>query len=108
MIDIWLDDVRDPPNNGLNWIHVRTAPHCIELLARSAGIVETLSLDHDLGEIPDATGHEGTGYDVALWLERAHFLGDHKMIPRWVLCHSANPVGRARILQAIAKFKPKP
>lgn len=103
-ICVWLDDIREPPNDGRNWLCVKTAAECIALLERSPRIVDVLSLDHDLGEHPDAPENPGTGYDVACWLEEraAHHPG-FETLPKRVLCHSANPVGRKRILQALAR-----
>jgi hypothetical protein len=40
-----------------------------------------------------------TGYDVATWLEKAVLTKGVKP-PKILRVHSANPVGRARILQA--------
>lgn len=103
MICVWLDDIREPPNDGRNWLCVSTAWQCIAVLQRNAGNVDTLSLDHDLGEHPDALKDPGTGYDVACWLEQVYAQGLTHYAPRYALCHSANPVGRKRILQALAR-----
>ena len=99
---LFVDDKQKPPDQ--TWNVVRTAKDAIEFI-RGTEIarkipnlcpfdheLEILSLDHDLGQ-------EETGYSVALWLESAvHLRG---MIPPKVLkVHSANPVGRARILQS--------
>lgn len=86
---IWLDDIRTPPEG---WEWARTAQEAIALL--ETGNVEEISLDHDLGEIL-------SGYDVACWIERAVF--DKRIrLPIWHV-HSANPVGRARIIAALER-----
>lgn len=87
---VWLDDERKMPE-GFD-LHVRTATEAIDVL--KTGKVQLISLDHDLGP-PEA----GTGYDVAAWIEEAAF---SKQIPRleWRI-HSANPVGRERMLAAL-------
>jgi hypothetical protein len=90
---VWLDDERPmPPGYDL---HVKSASEAIALLAR--GGVEVISLDHDLGE------ERGTGYDVACYIEQAAYSSELAQLE--VLVHSANPVGRARIEQAISQAK---
>lgn len=83
---IWLDDLRKMPV-GYD-IHVTTAQQAIELLGNKG--VTDISLDHDLGQ-----EECGTGYDVALWIERQAFLGF--LPPLYWQIHSANPVGRSNI-----------
>ena len=51
-------------------------------------------MDHDLGR-------EETGYDVLKWLEEGVATKKIDYIPDVILIHSANPVGRARMEQAI-------
>jgi len=85
---VWLDDVRTAPDG---WIHARWPDEVIELLI--AGGVTHLSLDHDLGD-----HRRGTGYDVLVRLEDA--VARRGIKPPSIAVHSANPVGRARMLQA--------
>lgn len=87
-IQLWVDDQRSPPSE-FN-AHAETYGEAIKYL--ESGKVVAISLDHDLGE-------EKTGYDVARWIEEKAFQG---VIPRirWSV-HSENPVGRARIAQAL-------
>ena len=93
---VFLDDERMPEDvPGLPdpdaWVIVRSAEECIALLA--AGGVEAVSLDHDLGaDVP-------TGYDVACWIEAAQVEGGP--LPARVYVHTANPVGRGRIVAAL-------
>lgn len=91
-IDIWLDDVRQPPDDG--WVWVETAEEAIDLMTilgmRQVGQV---SLDHDLG-IPLDSLKFTTGYDVVCWMELSHSWPELKPI-----VHSANPVGAARMRQ---------
>jgi hypothetical protein len=86
---LWLDDRRPaPPDFELV---VSNAQDAIDLI--QTGDVTYCSLDHDL-----AAG-DGTGYDVARFIEDAAY---HGMIPRlkWNV-HSANPAGAARMIQAL-------
>lgn len=93
---MFLDDERMPDGvPGLpepdDWVIVRSAAECIALLETREVIA--VSLDHDLGaDVP-------TGYDVACWLELAHAEG--RPVPPQLYVHTANPVGRARILAAL-------
>jgi hypothetical protein len=111
MIDIFLDDIRDPSFvgvDGMNWIVARTADECIALLEKHAGQVVTLSLDHDLADehyYQDKASKEKTCYDVALWIEEQAAAGNLKVVPKWMLVHSMNPVGKAKILKCIESIK---
>lgn len=92
---LWLDDVRPAPDG---WIHVLTAEEAIARFA--TGEVVAASLDHDLGP-SDA----GTGYDVLAWIESAMAVHAwYGPLPR-LHVHSANPVGRARMVAAVASIR---
>lgn len=87
---VWLDDYRFMPSNFDH--HATTAPDAIRML--ESGAVETISLDHDLGDESN-----GTGYDVARWIEAAAY---YNSIPpvRWMI-HSSNPVGAVNMARAL-------
>lgn len=125
-VNIFLDDIRAVPDDGREWILCKTAAECIELLQKHAGFVDTLSLDHDLGEIVLSDGTsvaldsdvfplvslrhstvftEETGYTVAKWIESEAFLGNFWHVPGHILCHSANPVGRRNILRCVENIR---
>jgi len=91
---IWLDDERPMPQ-GYD-VHCKTAAEAIALLKQ--GGVEGISLDHDLG--PEWAG---TGYDVASYIERAAHEGT--LAPLRLKLHTANPVGRERMAQALRSAK---
>ena len=87
---VWLDDVREMPEGFDYW--ARTAHAVVSLLLHGHDVTY-ISFDHDLGQ-------EKTGYSVATTIEsmiQGGFLT--KMIEYDV--HSANPVGRKRIIQAM-------
>lgn len=86
---MWLDDERPMPSGYTH--HVKTANEAIELL--KTGKVVTCSLDHDLGD------GNGTGYDVAKWIEQQAHAG---MLPK-IRCkvHSQNPAGARNIKLAL-------
>lgn len=89
-INVWLDDVRPMPAGYT--VHAKTSQEAIDLLAK--GDVDRISLDHDLGEY-----YNGSGYDVAKFIERQAF--DGKIKPPKVTLHTSSPVGRANMAQAI-------
>jgi len=91
---VWLDDERSMPTEYDH--HVKTAHEAIALIA--TGTVTLISLDHDLGE-----AQNGTGYDVACFIEQSAYDGQLASIE--VLIHSANPVGRIRMEQAIIRAR---
>jgi len=97
---IFLDDIRLPPS--LQWDIARDAHAAYALIreAYDAGREIVVSLDHDLGEdIP-------TGYDLLNWLERDVATTDFRPTIAFAI-HSANPVGRVRMEQAIRAIEAK-
>jgi hypothetical protein len=97
-VKVWLDDVREAPEG---WAHVKTPEEAIELLRSRR--VEEISLDHDLGlTTPES---ERTGYDVLAWLEEAVAMGTWEYAVPAIHIHSANPVGRQRMEQAIKSIR---
>lgn len=90
---VFLDDVREAP---LGWLRVYWPDEATTLLAQ--GGVTDLSLDHDLGD--DA---RGTGYDVLVWIEEA--VAMRSFVPPSILIHSANPVGRDRMLRCLVAIE---
>jgi len=85
---VYLDDERKP-NEG--WILVTRPCDAISLL--ETGLVEEISLDHDLGE------NNGDGYDVLLWIEREMVMNGRK--PPLIHVHTANPPARDRMIKAV-------
>ena len=110
---LWLDDMRDPAAFGCTgYVWVKNYDQAVAALA--TGKVTFASLDHDLS-IETAYNHgvpppgEKTGFDVICWME------ENGVWPReGVVCHSANPTGRARMMQIIdrayadGRLKPTP
>lgn len=93
---IWLDDIRDAPDE--TWTVARTARDALLMVNENVGNVEVLSLDHDLGD-----ENELTGYDVLSILEKLVGTGEllSVIIPNEFRIHSANPVGRKNMQAAI-------
>jgi len=57
---------------------------------------DTVFLDHDLGGQVMVESGDGTGYEVACWLEQHP---EHR--PKQIIIHSLNPSGAARMKQAL-------
>jgi hypothetical protein len=105
-VKLYLDDVRPCP---LGWTLAKTV-RAAQILLHS-GLVTDASLDHDLGacesclaewrkgervhEMPNCE-HFGTGYTLVCWMEKTGIWPKNK-----TTVHSMNPVGRARMQQAI-------
>lgn len=89
---VYLDDLRPTPDG---WARCYWPDEVIAWL--ETGLVEVVSLDHDLGN--DA---RGTGYDVILWLEEA--VATRDFVPPQVLVHSANPPARLKMEAGIASI----
>ncbi len=82
---LYLDDERTTPEG---WFRVYTAQEAIDVL--KMGLVEEISLDHDLGnKVP------GSGYDVLLFIEEQVFLWGVR--PPIIYIHTANPSARIKM-----------
>ncbi len=93
IVRVYLDDERTPPEG---WTLVAWPEEAIELLKQ--GVVEELSLDHDLGD-----DEHGTGYDVILWIERAVVEVGFK--PPRIKVHSANISARQKMEAGISAIE---
>lgn len=95
-INIYMDDVRvGPHNNGKmsgwnKWIIVRNIETVMHFL--SLGVVNNLSLDHDMG-------CEQTGYDLVKWMAEYNHWPNGK-----INVHSANPIGRDNMIATINRY----
>ena len=92
MINLYLDDMRTPMNGMMPdtfWVVVRTIEATKTLLL--AGLVEEMSLDHDLG-LGD------TGYDLVKWMEAQNVWPSGS-----ITVHSANPSGRDNMVAVLKR-----
>ena len=113
MYKLFLDDLRNPIDayfymhapiyNEEGWTIVRNYAEFVDMIT-SQGIPEIVSFDHDLADehygmqdhIEYGMLAEKTGYHCAQWL--INYCIDHnKNIPKYVLIHTMNPVGRQNI-----------
>lgn len=90
---IYLDDLRTPP---VGWVLAKWPAEVIALL--KTGIVNEVSLDHDLGD-----DDRGTGYDVITWIEEAVVTYGFK--PPKIKVHSANPSARIKMEAGIKSIE---
>jgi len=85
IVKVYLDDERATPEG---WTRVYWPEEAIELLR--TGMVEVISLDHDLGD-----DDRGTGYDVVKWIAEQVVTAGFEGIPRsrvgsgWSLAHAS-------------------
>lgn len=94
MINVFLDDCRNPPDN---FILAKNASECRVLIQNND--INILSIDHDLGETE-------TGYDLVKWLVEQG-LYEPEIYPRVIYLHTANPVGRHNMYQLLMRYKPE-
>jgi len=87
---VFLDDERITPDG---WVRVYWPDEAIALL--KSGMVDEISLDHDLGD-----DSRGTGYDVIRWIEEAVALNSFE--PPKIFVHSANASAREKMIAGIA------
>lgn len=97
-MNIWLDDVRPPPDD--TWLWAKTYNEAVFFICLSGSAWEPslsrISFDHDLGEAK-------TGYDVAKFL--AEMVEEGRVLkPRTATVHSANPPGRDNIQSVIDRY----
>ena len=99
MINVFMDDLRDCPDG---FILVKTVSQLICKLDELKELdqeVNTLSLDHDLGE------NEPTGYDFVKYLvELGNY--DPSVYPKQIFLHTANGVGRDNMFKLLERYKP--
>lgn len=89
-MNVFLDDERPTPDG---WIRTFTPIQTIQLLETNE--VNTLSLDHDLGDDDKI----GTGYDVLNWIEQQ--VAEAMFVPPAMLIHSSNSSARVKMELAI-------
>lgn len=94
---IWLDDVRQPPDETWTW--VKNAHEFGTTFQYHAPWITEISFDHDIASY-DLHGNEITGYHCFCIVEKFAFNNAWWNIPVMKV-HSSNPAGRRKILQGI-------
>lgn len=94
MIHLFLDDVRNPPKDGMPYVVARDVATAKTILVQNWDRINSISFDHDLGDnVP-------SGYDLATWIEEEIVM--HKRSNHFTMTvHSANPIGAKRIRSVI-------
>jgi hypothetical protein len=97
---IWLDDVRDAPDDS--WICLRTGRALAGMLLIHQEEIEEISFDHDLGDWDGDV--ELTGYVWLCQIEAMVENGTLTKIPKLSI-HSANPAVYTKMAQAIQSIE---
>lgn len=108
---LWLDDIRDPPDDGGKWVVARTADEAIELLRNPSYYWTFASLDHDLGHCASCAECKGWGSPCGC---RCHLSGNfvvnwmvaEGVYPERVRIHSMNPVGARNMQATLLRYGP--
>jgi hypothetical protein len=99
---MFLDDERFPPNDGMEWIIVRTVEEAL-LLLKEKGFPTCVSFDHDLGITKDGQ-LEPTGYDFAKLLVEHDLIFNQMPKDFSFTVHSQNPVGKTNIEGLLSNY----
>lgn len=88
---LFLDDMRDPPADGGDWVVVRSTTEAVAW-CEAHGCPDVIAFDHDLGTAD-------TGMRFAKWLVEQDLEAGGAFIPQGFTfsVHSMNPVGRLNI-----------
>jgi hypothetical protein len=93
-MNIYLDDERKTPDGFVRcyW------PEEVKKLVLE-NEVDTVSLDHDLGN-----DEIGTGYTFVKWLEEYSYNNPDFKLPNKIIVHSQNPVGAKKMRATIERI----
>jgi hypothetical protein len=94
---LWVDDERPAPEGWYQCFSAQTAISALD----SGERIETVSLDHDLGD--QDHDPEWTGYTVLKYIEHRVF-HERDYLPPEVRIHTANPAARPRMEAAVASI----
>jgi hypothetical protein len=99
-IGLWVDDCRPLPDDlaEAGWCCAPTFHESILKLELME--FKEVSLDHDIASFYG--NKEMTGYDILMWLVERKMNG--LFVPPVVHVHSANPVGRKKMLETIERY----
>jgi hypothetical protein len=95
--NLFIDDERSPPNDGLSWSVVRSSEQA-KMLVLKMGLPAYISFDHDLGG-------DDTSMEFLHWLID-YMLANHLSFPEGFAyyVHSQNPIGRQNIEGLLDNF----
>lgn len=92
---LFLDDERNPPDDGEVWVVCRSSNEAFEYIQKH-GIPKFFSFDHDLG------GEDTVMTFLKRWVIE---LWDGKTAPPDYKVHSQNPVGAQNIISYLETWK---
>jgi len=110
---IWLDDVRNPPDD--TWVWCKTTEHAFACILENNNKIEHVSFDHDLGH-PKLDGYWlACQIETLVHSDSLLALSENEEIKKRIKSikiskfswdvHSANPVGRRNIELAMANVE---
>ena len=108
MKKLWLDDLRPAPDK--TWDVVKNYPEFVEYITNK-GVPDFISFDHDLGSegyksfITDKKKHILEEFDYPNGYDCVKFLVKYDYEIKGFDCHSANPIGKANILNMLNNWK---
>jgi hypothetical protein len=96
---MFIDDERFPPNDGSEWVIVRSMDEFFQAI-EDKDFPSFISFDHDLGE------NMPTGYDIAKWMVNADLDNGSRFIPFnfTFYVHSQNPIGKRNIERFLNQY----
>lgn len=94
---LWVDDLRDPPGDGIGFDIARTYNEAIKLL--NTNRYDVAYFDHDLADFSGPNGREMTGDDVALYI--AQMKRDGHPVPYEYHILTDNAAGRNKLERTI-------
>lgn len=95
---MFIDDERDPPNDGHSWHVVRSSQDAIALVTE-IGLPSFISFDHDLGG-------DDTAMRFLRWMTDWMLDTSTRFPPGFEFyVHSQNPIGRANIQSLMTSFQ---
>lgn len=94
--NLFIDDERFPPNDGREWVIVRSSRDAIEYV-QTHGIPDYISYDHDLGG-------DDTSMRFIMWMVDGYLDGSLESFPVNYTIHSQNPIGARNIAGLLQGF----
>lgn len=89
MTNLWIDDIRTPPEG---WVWAKTSADAIDAINAAVEPFTHISFDHDLGG-------DDTSRKIVLWMceNEGHW-------PQYASVHSMNPIGREWLTGMIQRY----
>lgn len=94
--NLFIDDERFPPDDGREWVIVRSSQEAIYTVVER-GAPSFISYDHDLGG-------DDTSMRFITWMIDAYLDGELQSFPVNYTIHSQNPVGARNIAELLKGF----